>query len=212
MSYNLNSMEIKSIKSKAFVLRCRTYSESDLIVTLLTQEDGMVQSFVRGAKKSKKRFGGGVLQPPHLIQIEANLPKRRQSSNLYTLKEAHLLKDFSEIKTSYPSLTLLTSMIKLLLRSEAIHKEHFNLLGYGLVELGQIKNHRRFFSHFVTRYLTLEGVLPNEVTLYDLGRTPINSHQALDPVSEDQINKEVAIASHYLQTYTDLKSEFKWPK
>ena len=200
------------IKSKAFVLKCVPYSESDLIVTFLTQDDGVIQSFIRGAKNSKKRFGGGVLQPPHLIEIEASPPKRPLNSDLYTIKEAKLVKDFSEVKRSYPSLTLLASMIKLLLNSEAIHKEHFNLFGYGLVELGQVKNHRRFFSHFVTRYLSLEGALPDEPALFDLGRTPINSHKGLSEVSKDQANKEAALASHYLQSYTGSKSEFKWPK
>jgi DNA repair protein RecO (recombination protein O) len=200
------------IKSKAFVLKTTPFSESDLIVTFLTQEDGVIQSFVRGAKNSKKRFGGGVLQPPHLIEIEASPPKRPESSDLYSIKEAKLIRDFSELKCSYLSLTLLASMIKLLLKSEAINKEHFNLLGHGLTELHKAKSHRRFFSHFVTRYLNLEGAMPDEPVLYDLGMTPINKHSLLSETSIDQINREAAIASHYLQSYTGAKSEFKWPK
>ena len=201
------------VKSRAFVLRSVPYSESDLIVTFLTQGEGLIQSFVKGAKKSKKRFGGGVLQAPHLIEIEANPSRRLQNPEIYTIKEARLIKDFSELKTSYLLLVLMASMIKLLLKSEAIHKEHFNFFGYSLMELSKAPNHRRFFSHFVTRYLSLEGVLPDEVTLYNLRRTPINGHRSLESVSKDQINQEVALASHYLQTYTGSKrSEFKWPR
>jgi len=200
------------LKTKAFVLRCRPYSESDLIVTFLTQEDGVIQSFVRGAKKSKKRFGGGVLQPPHLIEIEAKPPKNPETSDFYSIKEARLIKDFEAVKTSYPSLTLVSSMIKLLLKSEAIHKEHFNLFGFGLVELGKNPSHRRLFSHFVTRYLALEGSLPEEETLSELVSFPINKHHMLVDAPKEQVNREAALASHYLQSYTGSKSEFKWPK
>ena len=188
------------------------YSESDLIVSLLTQENGIIQSFIRGAKKSKKRFGGGVLQPPHLIEIEASPPRRPDNSEFYSIKEARLIRDFSELKTSYPSLTLLASIIKLLLKSEDIYKEHFNLFGFSLVELSKTDSHRRFFSHFVTRYLNIEGALPEEQVLYELGKTPINHHQSLGVVSKDQVNREAALASHYLQAYTGSISEFKWPK
>ncbi len=200
------------LKCKAFVLRSTAYSESDLIVTFLTPENGCIQSFVRGAKKSKKRFGGGVLQAPHLVQLEAQYPKNSQNTEFFSIKEAKLLNDFSDIKTTYSALTLLATLIKLLLKSEFVQKEHYNLFGFSLIELALSPNLRRFFTHFVVRYLSIEGVLPDDPALFELSQISINKHRDLLQVSTEQINKEVAVASHFLQNYTGRKGEFKWPK
>ncbi len=48
------------IVTPAIVLRRVAYAEADLVVTLLGQETGRVSALARGARKSSRRFAGGL--------------------------------------------------------------------------------------------------------------------------------------------------------
>jgi DNA repair protein RecO (recombination protein O) len=50
----------RTIVTSAIVLRRVGYGEADLVVTLLGKETGRVSSLARGARKSLRRFGGGL--------------------------------------------------------------------------------------------------------------------------------------------------------
>jgi len=50
----------QSILTPAIVLRRVVYAEADLIVTLLGRETGRVSALARGARKSSRRFAGGL--------------------------------------------------------------------------------------------------------------------------------------------------------
>src|ERR1700758_2536073 len=47
-------------ESEAIVLRTYPFRESDLLVTLFTRLEGKVRGVARAAKKSRRRFGGGL--------------------------------------------------------------------------------------------------------------------------------------------------------
>ena len=184
-----------------------------MIVHALSKQHGLLHFFVRSAKKSKKRFSGGVLQPPHLIQFESqNLkPDQVESGRLISLKEASLLNDFSEIRTSYKQIEVVFAMIKVVLLSETGHEELFNHYGAALKSVSKSKSIKRFFTHFVVRYLYIEGVLPEQMDFVDFIKTPLSCHGDLPAVDESQINKEAALASHFLKAYSGGKEEVKWP-
>ena len=58
------------LKLRAIVLRTVDYGESDRVVTLLTAERGKLAAFARGARASRRRFGG-ALEPFTLLAVEA---------------------------------------------------------------------------------------------------------------------------------------------
>ena len=62
------------------------YRESDWIVTLFTEQRGRVSAFARGARRSKKRFGG-VLEPIHTLTLALD---ERPTSELMVLREASI--------------------------------------------------------------------------------------------------------------------------
>lgn len=68
------------------MLRRVEYGESDLVVTLLTEDMGRVSALARGARKSVKRFGG-VLEPMHTLRISYD---DRAGAELVVLREARL--------------------------------------------------------------------------------------------------------------------------
>lgn len=78
-----------------FILKKSKFSESDLILQALSEEGEKVGFFVKGALRSKKRFGGGV-EPTHLIEVVYQ--KARQEGGLNLLKEARLIEAFEGLR------------------------------------------------------------------------------------------------------------------
>nr|MDQ2647496.1 DNA repair protein RecO [Myxococcota bacterium] len=74
--------------TEALVLRRVEYGDADLIVTLLTLSLGRVSALARGARKSRRRFGG-ALEP--FFTLSVTLEERR-SSELFALREASVLR------------------------------------------------------------------------------------------------------------------------
>ena len=80
----------------ALLLRRVEYGESDLVVTLLTEDMGRVSALARGARKSVKRFGG-VLEPMHTLRISYD---DRAGAELVVLREAKLERARPHLVTS----------------------------------------------------------------------------------------------------------------
>lgn len=79
--------------TQALLLRSVDYGESDRIVTLLGRSTGWVGAIARGARKSQRRFGGGL----GLCSVgEAGL-RERSGAELLNLERF-------DVTTSYPSL------------------------------------------------------------------------------------------------------------
>lgn len=70
----------------ALLLRRVEHGESDLVLSLFTEELGKVPVLARGARKSRKRFGG-VLEPFQTIRVHLDEPV---SGELFALREASL--------------------------------------------------------------------------------------------------------------------------
>jgi DNA repair protein RecO (recombination protein O) len=68
---------MKKAQTEAIVLRLTDYGEADRIVSLFTLEQGRISGIARGAKRSRKRFGGALESFAHLklqLQLGAGLP------------------------------------------------------------------------------------------------------------------------------------------
>ncbi len=55
-------------KTRLIILRTIKYSEADLIVHGLNTEGARINFMAKSALKSRKRFGGGVLEPTHYMR------------------------------------------------------------------------------------------------------------------------------------------------
>ncbi len=75
----------QTFETPALLVRCIAQGESDLLVTFLTRETGVVSARVRGGRASVKRFGG-ALEPLHELLITLD-DKGRE---FFQLKEARL--------------------------------------------------------------------------------------------------------------------------
>jgi DNA repair protein RecO (recombination protein O) len=111
------------------VLRQIDYAEADLIVTLLTAEQGLLRGYARNARKSIKRFGP-ALEP--FSQIEIRWQAGR--GDLFTLLDADLIAQRQGLRHSLTSLAYAgyaVEVLEMLLQAGEAQPELYTLLrGY----------------------------------------------------------------------------------
>ena len=71
-----------SEKLQAFVLSSLDYGDSDRIVSLFTLEHGRIKAFARGARKSRKRFGGTGALPRIELTLQVKEGFRLQQADI----------------------------------------------------------------------------------------------------------------------------------
>ena len=77
---------MRVVETAALLVRSVAFGESDIVATFFTLTDGKISAMVRGARRSTKRFGGG-LEPIHELAITFEDKGRELTS----LKESKLL-------------------------------------------------------------------------------------------------------------------------
>jgi len=85
----------RPVKLSGVVLHTVDYGESDRVVALLTAERGKVSAFARGARASRRRFGG-ALEPFTLLTAEA---RERRGTDLLSLDSVAVVSGFGGIRT-----------------------------------------------------------------------------------------------------------------
>lgn len=195
-------------QTKGIVLKTTRYGEADLIVSVLTVEGLRLQLFARAALKSKKRFGGGVLEPTHYIQVSYEDRRSRVGgeSDLHSLREASMLQSFDGLRTDYGrlelALTLIHSVHQIVRQGDAGSPELFNLLGNALRAIETSNELTRLRVHFDIRLLASQGVLEIEGEAAKLAALSIGSH-AVDQISGIDWRSLGAIASQQLRRYVE---------
>ena len=148
------------------------YSEADLILHAISPVGEKLSFLARGALKSKKRFGGGVLEPSHFVQFTY---KQASEGKINTLNEATLLNDFKRIRQDYDHLEFALQVLECISRvsqegdknSEAL----FNLLGNTLKAVENTQDVMLLRMHFYLKFMMQQGVLTPEPWMTPLLRT-----------------------------------------
>jgi len=85
---------MESLSTEGFVLRARAFGESDVIAVLFTRDYGKLSGIARGARRSRRRFAGPVLEPFQEIALRF---ARRPHSELAFLHECGLVRSHHHI-------------------------------------------------------------------------------------------------------------------
>ncbi|OFZ20058.1 MAG: DNA repair protein RecO [Bdellovibrionales bacterium RBG_16_40_8] len=147
------------VKERAILLTKTKYSEADLILKYITANGEVYSAIAKSALKSKKRFGGGVLEPIHYVLLTVD----RRENRLAILNEAQLLDDFRGLKTEYERLELALYFVKVVAtvaREGDLHQDLFNLLGHALKAAAGVTDLQLLKIQFNLKLLHLQGVLP----------------------------------------------------
>ncbi len=125
------------LKSRSFILSVRDFSESDKIVTLLSQELGKRCAIAKGAKRSVKRFLN-ALEPFNLV--DAQLVPSRKGTGLDFLDSCSLVEPFQGIRADYSSFlcaSLACELVEMWLKEGDPHEGVFRLMGWLLDSLSR---------------------------------------------------------------------------
>jgi len=169
-------------QNRFIILKKTKFGESDLIIQALSVE-GTKKSFIaRSALKSKKRFGGGILEPSHYVLFTYKSAK--SDGQLNVLNEATLIDDFKDIRTDYDkldfALTILNCAYHVAQEGDVDSHFLFNLVGHSLRKLALTDNLYRFKLHFYLKFLFQQGVINVEDWMTPFLKINIAESEKLD--------------------------------
>jgi len=87
-------VDTRAERLAAIVLRTVAYGDSDVIAHLLVRGRGRVSAFARGARSSRRRFGG-ALEPFQLVEV---LLAERSGQELWILREAAVAEAYAGVR------------------------------------------------------------------------------------------------------------------
>jgi DNA repair protein RecO (recombination protein O) len=158
-----------SIETEAIVIDCHDYGESDVIITLLSQEKGKIAAIAKGAKKSLKRFVNKLelFSFLHIVCI-ANA-----GSQLGFLAEAELHTSFINIRNNLQRYTTASVVREFLLagtKEEEPDEHLFRLSLWTLHNINTLQQPNATLTIFLIRFFDCLGYRPNLETCNKCGR------------------------------------------
>jgi DNA repair protein RecO (recombination protein O) len=164
--------------SEALLLRSVDYADADRIVTLLTSRMGKASFIARGARRSKRRFGG-ALEPFVLLGVEL----RGGSGQLGTLLQAHPTRAFPRILADLRRIGAGFAALELLRELSAEHEPDPAVFATALELLAALdaedSGPERVLLCFEVRLLALVGFAPRLDACGRCGKRPAPGQAAL---------------------------------
>jgi DNA repair protein RecO (recombination protein O) len=197
-------------KEKVIILRMIKHGDSDLILHALNRQGARMGFFARGGAKSRKRFGGGVLEPTHYVEVSYRERKSADGEPLHTLMEAQLIQGFEKLRTGYDRLQAALYFLKISgkLAQEGTVDSHesFDLLGNALKAAETTNQIDRLKLHFEIKVLAQQGVLPPFPIAESWTHHPLKEHEslALDKIDLRQLEWDI---HHSLESYLSGSNE-----
>ena len=152
---------MEELRSSAFPLRTRSYSESDVIAVLLTRDHGKLSGIARGARRSKRRFAGPALEPFHEIEVRY---KRRPHSELVFLDEGRLVASFDAITARVEAFawgSYVTELAEVVVPADEPCPGVYDLYAATLAALASGEEVEPVAQHFVLKVLEHAGWCPD---------------------------------------------------
>lgn len=188
---------------KFLILRKIRYGEADLILQALSPHGEKMSFMARGALKSRKRFGGGILEPSHFVQFNYH---KAAEGKMHTLKEATLVNDFAGLRTRYDNLEFALRMLEIVARvsleGDSTSEYLFNLLGHGLKAAENADDIVPLKAQFYLKFLLQQGVLTAEPWMAPFLKLNLADHTQLTEQRElalDKLHDLESIIDRYIR-------------
>ncbi len=160
--------------TRGIVFRQTRYSDSSLVVRILTEELGLRSYIVKGARGPKARIKAALFQPLTLLDLVVS---QKEKSDLHHIKEARLAYAYQTIPTDIRKASILLFLDELLLKSiqeESANPELFAYIYDHLLFLDQAPEapggfHLLFTIH-LSQYLGFfpQGDYHDEHSVFDM--------------------------------------------
>ena len=195
----------QSITDRIIIVKKVKYGESDLIVHAINSSGARIHFIAKGALRSKKRFGGGVLEPTHFVEVNYKEKRGEQpEGGLHFLNEAKVLNDFSRLREDYDRLELglyFVGLVSKVVQEGALEEQSiFDLIGHALNQAQTSENLALLRAQFELKFLYQQGVLPEELADPDLMSVSLVEHGAIE-ISENRLSGIKLRISHFLTDY-----------
>ena len=160
-------------KTRAIVIKTMDLSESDRLITFMTENHGKVKCVAKGARKAKNQFWGS-LEPMSLIHL---IYFGREHQSLFRLNHSDIIESFQTIRDDFNK--LYTGIYFLDLIDAMILEGHwepkvFGLLYQALAALNQQNELEPLRRLFEIRLLSLSGYKPQLEHCVICRKTPVN--------------------------------------
>lgn len=209
----VNGVAVNEKQDRFIILKKIRYGEADLIIQALGSDGSRTSFMARSALKSKKRFGGGILEPLHFVNFTYNETHNSTgnvfggASGLKNLKEASLIEDFKDIRTSYDKLELALFVLSCVSHVSLEGDQHseflFNLTGHTLRAVAKTENLDILRLHFCLKFLYQQGVISIEPWMSVFLKTNIIDSALLAEDKSVQLMVE-----HYLHSIELLVTQY----
>ncbi len=144
-------------QTEGIILKAIPFREEDAILSLFTQEAGVIKLFCRGARSPRK---GSALSVP-LTQVEVIYKER--ASDLFSCQEMRMIHSFFELRGHLLHLEVASDFLRVILSSQLIGKpapQLYALLCYYLRKIPQIADPWVLATSFRLKLIKHEGLAP----------------------------------------------------
>ena len=160
-------------KTRAIVIKSMNLSESDRLITFMTEKHGKVKCVAKGSRKAKNQFWGS-LEPMSLVHL---IYFGREHQSLFRLNHSDIIESFQTIRDDFDK--LYTGIYFLDLIDAMILEGHwepkvFGLLYQALAALNQQNELEPLRRLFEIRLLSLSGYKPQLEQCVLCRKTPTN--------------------------------------
>jgi DNA repair protein RecO (recombination protein O) len=192
------------------VLRKIKFSEADLVIHGISQRGEKMAFMARSALKSKRRFGGGVLELINFVEFDYSISKTNQG--LHVLNEASLIRDFATLKKDYDkiefALEVLETISKVIQEGDEESQKLFQIVGHLFSHLDQQDQTEFVWKNlkmqFYLKFLMQQGVLAQEPWMAAFLKTKFEDYRQI-PRSE-RFDDWLQAVHYQLKMYVETAS------
>jgi DNA repair protein RecO (recombination protein O) len=151
--------------TRGIVFRQTKYSDTSLVVRILTEEMGLRSYIIKGARGPKAKIKASLFQPLTLLEL---IVSQKEKSDLQHIREARVTYPYQSIHQDIRKSSILLFLDELLYKSiqeEAVNAELTAIFDHLILLIDQ-NGHFIIFYHTSTRHLDFShGRYLNEILL-----------------------------------------------
>jgi DNA repair protein RecO (recombination protein O) len=197
-------------RERFIILRKIKFSEADLVIHAISQRGEKMGFMARSALKSKKRFGGGILELINFVEFD--YAPAKNSQGLHSLNEASLVRDFALLKKDYDkiefALEVLELISKVIQEGDEESQKLFQIVGHLFHHLDQPPsrddNWQNLRMQFYLKFLMQQGVLAQEPWMAPYLRMKFEDYRNLH--AEENFGELLASLHHQVRGYAETAS------
>lgn len=196
------------LSTRGIVFRQTKYSDTSLVVKILTEEAGLGSYIIKGARGPKAKIKASLFQPLTLLDLEVS---HKDKSDLQHIREVRVSYPYQSIPVDIGKSSILLFLNELLYKSiqeEAVNAELFQFIHEHLVLLDQTRenlaNFHICFAVHLTHYLGFfpQGDYRGEHTVFELSEGQFTQ---IEPLPADNFISGAACSwfSRIIETPSD---------